>query len=233
MTIKNIKAIAFDADDTLWINETNYQEAEHQFCELLKDYQTINKISQELLISEQQTIAVYGYGAKGFTLSMIETAIKISNKKVNAEAIQKIIAIGKELMEKPVELLDDIVTVLSNLKGKYKIILATKGDLLDQQRKLRKSGLFNFFDHIEIMSEKHELDYKNLLNKINVAPENFLMVGNSLKSDVIPVVDIGSRAVHIPFHVTWAHETVNNYESDKYFKIKKLIELLKLLPEND
>lgn len=228
MIIKNIKAIAFDADDTLWINEPNYQEAEHQFCELLKDYQTISKISQELLICEQQTISIYGYGAKGFTLSMIETAIKISNKKVNAEVIQKIIAIGKELMEKPVELLDDIVAVLSALKGKYKIILATKGDLLDQQRKLRKSGLFNFFDHIEIMSDKQELDYTYLLNKINVAPENFLMVGNSLKSDIVPVIAIGSQAIQIPFHITWQYEEIENFSSDNYMIIKKVTDLITL-----
>lgn len=229
MILKNIKVIAFDADDTLWVNEPHYQDVEHHYCELLKNFQTESEISKELLKTEKQNILLYGFGAKGFMLSMIETAIKISENKVSAETIQRIIDIGKQLIEKQVELLDGIVSVLSALKGKYIIVLATKGDLLDQKRKLHKSGLFDYFDHIEIMSDKQEFDYKHLLNKLAIKPENFLMIGNSLKSDIVPVIAIGGQAVHIPYHITWQHEEVENYSSESYHKIEKISDLLNFI----
>ena len=228
--INGIKVIAFDADDTLWVNEPYYQDVEKSFCELLKDYLPATGISKELLKIEIQNIEKYGYGAKGFMLSMIETAIKISNNQVSPKIIDQIIILGKSLLDKPIELLDNIEFLLQNLKNEYQIIVATKGDLLDQQRKLKKSGLLNYFHHIEIMSEKKEDDYYDLIKRLKIEPSEFLMVGNSIKSDILPVISIGGKAIHIPYHTTWEHETVNESKSFEYFTINKLSDLLNLLP---
>jgi putative hydrolase of the HAD superfamily len=231
MKLNDIKVIAFDADDTLWVNEPNYQKAEEYFCTLLNKYNAEKEISKELLRKEQQNIQLYGFGAKGFILSMIETAIYISDGQVDAKTIQKIINLGKELIEKPVELLKDIDFVLRKLKDNYTLVLATKGDLLDQQRKLHKSGLSGYFDHIEIMSDKNESDYQQLLQKLSISPENFLMVGNSLRSDILPVIAIGGQAVHIPYHITWQHEVVENPDNEAcgYFKLSSITNLPNLL----
>jgi len=151
---KNIKVIAFDADDTLWVNETYFRDAEHQFAKLLAQYETENKIDQELFKTEIKNLTHYGYGVKGFVLSMIECALELSNYQVNQKTIEAILTIGKEMLEKPIELLDGIEEVLHSLQGKYKLIVATKGDLLDQERKLEKSNLLKYFHHIEVMSDK-------------------------------------------------------------------------------
>jgi len=230
MTYKNIKVIAFDADDTLWVNETYFREAEQKFAKLLSKYETLNKIDQELFKVEMHNLPLYGYGIKGFILSMVESALKLSNYKLSPKIIKEIIAIGKEMIDKPVELLDDVEQVLETLKPKYKIILATKGDLLDQERKLEKSGLTKYFHHIEVLSEKKEDNYKVLLSHLGISASEFLMVGNSLKSDVLPLLEIGAKAIHVPFHTTWAHEVVTNQGNNNDFKtVKKLNEILKLL----
>jgi putative hydrolase of the HAD superfamily len=228
--MKQIKVIAFDADDTLWVNEPNYQETEEKFCTFLKDYLPIESVSKELFSTEMENLSLYGYGAKGFMLSMIETLIRITNHSASLELVQKVIGLGKELIQKPVELLDGVKDVLAELKGNYRLVLATKGDLLDQERKLFNSGLEEHFHHIEIMSDKKTGDYLKLLKDINCKPENFLMVGNSLKSDVIPVLELGSYAVHVPFHTTWAHEEmVNDIKNPKFMEAKNITELLEIL----
>lgn len=223
-----IKVIGFDADDTLWVNEPYYQETEHQLCLLMADYLSASDVSKELFKIEMSNMALYGYGAKAFILSVVETAIKVSEGKVPASVIQQIIGLGKELINRDIELLDGIELLLSQLQGKYRLIVATKGDLLDQERKLRKSGLLPYFHHIEIMPDKQEVDYQKLLSRLDITPDEFLMVGNSLKSDILPVVAIGGKGVYVPFHTTWQHEvsvdTVGNYH-----QIEHIGELLNIL----
>jgi putative hydrolase of the HAD superfamily len=207
--MKDIKVIAFDADDTLWVNEPYFRESEQKFCYLLKEYFTEETINSELFKTEMKNLKLYGYGIKGFTLSMIETISKITNNKGSLELVNKTIELGKEMLNKPVELLSGVEEVLKSLNGDYKLVLATKGDLLDQERKLIKSGLEKHFHHIEVMSDKKSEDYKKLLKHLDCEPEHFLMIGNSVKSDVIPVLKIGAKAIHVPFHTTWSHEEVN------------------------
>lgn len=229
---KNIKVIGFDADDTLWVNETYFREAEHEIQRLLSEYETPNKIDQELFKMEMKNLPLYGYGVKAFILSMVEVALELSNYTISNKTIEAILNIGKNMLEKPVELLDGVEEVLSNLSKKYRLILATKGDLLDQERKLEKSGLTSYFHHIEVLSDKQELNYQNLLNHLDIEPSEFLMIGNSLKSDVLPLVNIKANAIHVPFHTTWAHEEVSKKETNgKTYKtisgLKEVIDLLK------
>ena len=214
----NVKVIAFDADDTLWVNEPYFQETEKKFCELLEDYLPHHSVAKELFQTEMQNLKLYGYGVKGFMLSMIETALRVSSKTVDVAVVEKAIQYGKELLEKPIELLDGVEDVLKTLKGHYRLVVATKGDLLDQERKLQKSGLEHYFHHIEIMSEKAEMDYQKLIKHLDISPDEFLMVGNSLKSDVLPVLNIGGYGFHVPYHTTWAHETVEAHIDHKNFK---------------
>ncbi|MCF7560659.1 HAD family hydrolase [Sabulilitoribacter multivorans] len=228
---KKIKVIGFDADDTLWVNETYFRDAEIEFGKLLSSYETINKIDQELFKMEMKNLDLYGYGVKAFILSMIESALEISNHQVSTKTIEAILNIGKNMLNKPVELLDGVEEVLKTLSKKYRIILATKGDLLDQERKLEKSGLTDYFHHIEVLSDKKEANYSKLLNHLDIKPSEFLMIGNSLKSDILPLVNIKAHAIHIPFHTTWAHEQVSEAETNgkAYKTINTLTELLKIL----
>ena len=228
---KDIKVVAFDADDTLWINETYFREAEHQFAKLFTAFETENKIEQELFKTEIKNLELYGYGVKGFMLSMVECALEISNNNLNPLLLNDVLNIGKEMLEKPIELLEGIEEVLKSLKGKYKLIVATKGDLLDQERKLEKSGLLHYFHHIEVMSDKRENDYKKLLSHLDIEAKELLMIGNSLKSDILPLVKIGATAIHVPFHTTWAHEEVSFKEQSKstYKTVKNIKEILSIL----
>jgi putative hydrolase of the HAD superfamily len=227
----NIKVIGFDADDTLWVNETYFREAEIEFAKLMSPYETANKVDQELFRMEMKNLPLYGYGVKGFILSMVEMALELSNNDLAEATINDILDIGKNMINKPVELLEGVEQVLKSLFGKYKLILATKGDLLDQERKLEKSGLLDYFHHIEVLSDKKEMNYSRLLNHLEIKPSEFLMIGNSLKSDIIPIVNIGAHAIHIPFHTTWAHEHVTAEETNgkKYRTIKGLLDVLNIL----
>jgi putative hydrolase of the HAD superfamily len=223
-----IKVIAFDADDTLFVNETYFREAEHQFAKLLTAFETENKIEQELFKTEIKNLGLYGYGVKGFMLSMVECALEISNNNLNPTLLNDVLNIGKEMLEKPIELLEGVEAVLKALQGKYKLIVATKGDLLDQERKLEKSGLMQYFHHIEVMSDKKENDYKKLLSHLDIDASELLMIGNSLKSDILPLVAIGASAIHVPFHTTWAHEEVSTKEQSTttYKTIASIAEIL-------
>ena len=208
-SFENIKVIGFDADDTLWVNETYFRDAEQEFTKLLSQFETPNKVDQELFKMEMKNLPLYGYGVKGFVLSMVEMALELSNYTVSSKTIEKILDIGKDMINKPVDLLDDVEYVLKRLSSNYKLILATKGDLLDQERKLQKSGLIDYFHHIEVLSEKESANYSKLLNHLEINPSEFLMIGNSLKSDILPLINIGAHAAHVPFHTTWQHETVS------------------------
>ncbi len=223
----NPKIIAFDADDTLFVNEPYFQEVEQKFCVLMQDYLSHQGLSQELFKTEIENLPLYGYGIKGYILSMIEAAMKISNNTISLQVIEKIIELGKELLEKPIELLEGVEETLKVLHGKYKLIVATKGDLKDQQSKLHRSGLGHYFHHIEVMSDKQEINYLHLLKRLEIEPKDFLMIGNSLKSDVLPVLAIGGFAVHIPFHTTWEHEKIDHkVEHNNFFEFKNVTEVL-------
>ena len=226
----NLKVIAFDADDTLFVNEPYFQEVEQKFCALMQDYLSHQGLSQELFKTEINNLELYGYGIKGYILSMIEAAMKISNNTISLEIIEKIIVYGKELLQKPIELLDGVEETLKALSGKYKLIVATKGDLKDQQSKLHRSGLGHYFHHIEVMADKQEINYQKLLKRLEIEANEFFMIGNSLKSDVLPVLGIGGYAVHIPFHTTWEHERISHKVEHANFKtFEKITEVLPIL----
>ncbi len=230
MKLNGIKVIAFDADDTLWVNEPYFRNAEEQFCELLKDYMPKEACNKILFDIEMKNLPIYGYGIKPFALSLIEAAITISNNEIPIAVVSKLIDIAKRMLHMPIELIDGIEDTLKVLSKKYRLVMVTKGDLLDQERKLIKSGLENYFHHIEIVSDKTPRQYKKLVKKLDIYPYEFLMVGNSLKSDILPVLDIGAYGYHIPFHTTWAHEVVTEeIQHDKFLELEIASDLLKYL----
>lgn len=211
-----LKVIGFDADDTLWVNETYFRDTEAKFANLMSKYETPNAVDQELFKKEMQNLPVYGYGIKGFILSMIESAIELSNGQVSTKDLQAILAMGKKMILHPVEVLEGVREVLEALSLHYRLIVLTKGDLLDQERKLEKSGLSSFFHHVEVLSDKQADNYAQLLQHLQINPAHFLMVGNSLKSDVLPLLEIGAQAIHVPFHTTWQHEEVSSPSNTNY-----------------
>jgi len=233
MSNQHVKVIAFDADDTLWVNEPYFRDTEKKFCELLEDYLPHHSLERELLQTESQNLSLYGYGVKGFMLSMIETALRVSEKTVSIDAIEKTIEYGKGLLAKPIELLDGVDEVLAALKPHYRLVVATKGDLLDQERKLKNSGIAHYFHHIEIMSDKQVADYQKLIKHLDILPAEFAMIGNSLKSDVLPVLQIGGHGFHVPYHTTWAHEKVEHHVEHENFKeLENITALLQYLFHN-
>lgn len=201
-----IEIIAFDADDTLWVNEPYFQETERKFCALLEDFLPHHAVSQELFKTEMKNLHLYGYGIKGFMLCMIETAYRVSDGTANPKLTDEVIRLGQELLLKPIELLEGVEDVLDALHGEYRLVMATKGDLLDQERKLKQSGLESYFHHIEIMSDKKASDYQKLLKHLDCVPEKFMKIGNSIRSDVLPVLELQGYAAHVPYHTTWVHE---------------------------
>ena len=205
---KEIKVIGFDADDTLWVNEPYYREAEERFIRLVADYGVEEDIAGTLLKTEIANLDLYGYGIKAFMLSLVECSIQLTAGRVSSETISHIIAIGKEMLQRPIELLEDVKSVLSRLSPQYRLIVATKGDLLDQERKMKRSSISSYFHHIEVMSDKNEQQYIQLLNHLDIEPHEFLMIGNSLKSDIIPPLSLGAWAIYVPFHTTWIFEEV-------------------------
>ncbi|MGF6849285.1 putative hydrolase of the HAD superfamily [Chitinophaga sp. W3I9] len=225
--ISDISVIAFDADDTLWVNEPYFQETEALFCSLLEDYLPHHTVSQELFKTEMANLELYGYGIKSFMLCMIETVLRVSENTASPEVFHKVLQYGKEMLDKPIVLLDGVEEVLQALSGKYRLVVATKGDLLDQERKLRKSGLEHYFHHIEIMSDKKERDYLKLIKHLDCKPEEFLMMGNSLKSDVLPVLALGGHAIHIPYHTTWQHEHIDHtIEDPRFYEFTTMADIL-------
>ncbi|MGM0945352.1 MAG: HAD family hydrolase [Bacteroidota bacterium] len=225
-----IKVIGFDADDTLWVNEPYFREAEEKFASLLEDFMPSHSSIKELYRTEIDNLALYGYGIKGFMLSMIETALRVTDQKMPISLIEKVIEIGREMLEKPVDLLPGVEKVIQSLNGDFRIVMATKGDLLDQERKLKKSGLERHFHHIEIMSEKKVADFEKLIKHLDIQPSEFIMLGNSLKSDILPVLELGGYGIHIPYHITWAHEQVNHeIVHERFFQVKNINEVNQLI----
>ncbi len=226
-----IKILAFDADDTLWVNEPFYRKAEQQLVEMLRLYENGEALMERLYAREIENLKIFGYGAKGFALSMIETAIELTNGQISGKEIQRIVELGKGLLKQPIELLPGVHKTIDSLSQNYELMLITKGDLFDQESKIARSGLADFFKHIEIVSEKNIDAYQKVLEKYRIDPKTILMIGNSLKSDVLPIVQLGGSAVHIPYHTTWVHERVSEQEQGQhvYKTLASISELPQLL----
>ena len=228
---QDIKVVALDADDTLWVNEPLFHEAQYRFGEIVSEWIAVEDVMDEHYRTEVQNIPAFGYGIKGFTLSLIETALRVSDRKVSAEQIVQIIQIGRDLIHHPVELIDGVQETLDSLSESYRLILATKGDLLDQERKLERSGLSSYFHHVEVMSDKSESSYRKLLKHLDIAVEQFLMIGNSVRSDIDPVLRVGGYAIHVPFEVEWMHERVEDFDEShsNFRRVQKLSEVCEFL----
>lgn len=226
MTQRPLTTIGFDADDTLWQNEQFYRLTEQQFIDLLADHADSDRISARLLEAEKRNLRHYGFGIKGFTLSMIETAIEITEGEVPATVIAEILDIGRDLLAHPVETLPHVRQTLEALSGNYLLVLITKGDLFDQERKLAQSGLGDLFDAVEIVSDKNASTYRRIFSKVGDGPERAMMIGNSLKSDIVPALAAGSYGVFVPHELTWAFEHVEEpMEAPRFRKIGHLGEL--------
>ena len=200
--------IAFDADDTLWHNETLYSATQAQFEALLATYNLTDGALDRLYETEMRNLQHYGYGIKSFTLSMIETAIEMTGGTVTGRDVQRIIDMAREMLASPVQLIDGVAEVLPALAASHTLMLITKGDLFDQETKIARSGVAPYFEYVEIVADKTPSTYRTIMDKHGIEPRQFLMVGNSLRSDVLPVTALGARAVHIPYAITWKHEAV-------------------------
>lgn len=233
-----IELIAFDADDTLWHNETLYAEVQTFFTDLMARYLpnlTAEEIDKVLFQYEIRNLPLYGYGIKSFILSMIETAIEESKGSITPEEIHTIINEGKKMISSEVRLLPHIKKVLKALSASHTLMVITKGDLLDQERKLEKSGLEEYFSYLEVVSNKTEKAYKKIVDFHGIDPSSFIMVGNSLKSDILPVLALGGYAVHVPYHITWDHEVPDELpeESDRFFELENSADLPELITRID
>ena len=226
-----IEVIGFDADDTLWHNETLYHQAKEDLSQILTNYREPQETKAWLDQTEVANIEYYGYGIKSFTLSMIETAIDVSDGKVTAEEINSVITIAKMMLAAPVDLVDGVEAALDSLSSSYDLMLITKGDQFEQERKIRISGISHYFDYLEVVGEKSVLTYTMVLGKYNLDPTSFLMVGNSLRSDILPVLKIGGQAVYIPNETTWFHEHADHQEirDFEYEELERIIQLPELL----
>ena len=219
--------LAFDADDTLWHNESLFAITQQQFSELLAPYAESEHIEQQLNEAERRNLRFFGYGVKGFVLSMIETAIEVSQGRVTAREIQTLIEAGKSMLTHPIELLPGVRETLSELNRHHNLMMITKGDLFHQESRIAMSGLGELFSAIEVVSEKDAATYSRILERYHLRPENFLMVGNSIRSDILPVLELGARAVYIPYAITWVHEQADLSEADpeRWAQLESIVEL--------
>ncbi len=224
----NLTAIGLDADDTLWQNEHFFQLTEKSFTELLADHGDSHHVSSRLLEAERRNLKLYGFGAKGFTLSMIETALEVTDGTVPQAVIGQILALGRAMLDYPIETLPNVRQTLDALAGKYRIILITKGDLFDQERKLAQSGLGEFFDAVEIVSDKKPAIYERIFTRHADGAARAMMIGNSLKSDVIPALEAGSWGVHVPHELMWELDFATAPEGHPRFRV---VETLGEIPE--
>ena len=223
-----IRTIGFDGDDMLWHNESLFALSQDRFYELLRPYTDGTVTAERLFAIGMSNLRLFGYGVKSFMLSMIETAIEVSEGGVTAAEIKTILDIGKELLDHPVDLLDGVREAIAALDGSYELLLITKGDLFHQESRIAGSGLGEFFDGIEIVSEKDPATYERILQRRGILPAEFIMVGNSVKSDILPVIALGAQAVHIPYHITWQHEVVATDEQQRagYWELASIAELV-------
>jgi putative hydrolase of the HAD superfamily len=225
-----VAVVGIDADDTLWHNETYFADAQATFVQILAPW---TPEGEDVLAlhdaTERANLELFGYGIKGFTLSMVETAIEVSRGKVSTSAIAELIRLGKEMLGHPVELLEGVADAVEELSRTHRLVLITKGDLIHQEQKIARSGLADRFERIEIVSEKDPATYRAILDRMDVTPERFCMVGNSVKSDVLPVLELGGHAVHVPYAITWSHEVVADHDAPAFPVMTSLTELVSWL----
>ena len=224
-----ITTIGFDGDDTLWHNEMLFSSTQEKFRDVLLRYTTADDIDGRLYATEVRNLALFGYGIKGFMLSMIETAIELTEGRISGSDVHRLIAFGKAMLQHKVELIDGVPGVLTQLGKSYRLILITKGDLFDQESKIARSGLAERFAAIEIVSEKDAGVYRGILDRQGVAAADFMMIGNSLRSDILPPIELGAAAVHIPYHVTWQHEAVDIADRGTHHTLSRITELPALI----
>jgi putative hydrolase of the HAD superfamily len=226
-----VTVVGLDGDDTLWHNETRFNVTQGELRDLLRRHVPDANVERRLFEIEMKNLAVYGYGVKSFTLSMIETAIELTEGKIPASDLEVILGWGKRMLMQPTELLEGVEPALNELSKRYDLLLVTKGDLFDQESKLARSGLAGMFLGVEIVSEKNVSSYRAILSRRGIKAEEFVMVGNSLRSDIVPVLELGARAVHIPYHVTWHHEQVpeETLPRSGWYRLEKIAELGPLL----
>ena len=224
--------IAFDADDTLWHSERLYVRAQAEFAKLLANYRDQTSIYDRLYQTESRNIAHFGFGVKGFALSMIETAVELTDGRVSGNDIQTIINLARDMLDADVELLDGVSETLAALAQSHCLMVITKGDLLDQEKKIERSGLGRFFQRVEIVRDKTSASYARLLAEHSLAPQNFFMVGNSLRSDILPVLELGGRAAYIAYEIMWLHETAEPpVGRPNFYQIEHVRQLPALLQE--
>ena len=228
-----IEIIAFDGDDTLWHDMPHFQSSVMKFKEILAGYHENDRLIDILSDKAVNNLKHFGYGVKGFTLSLIETALDVTEDRIPSAQIRNILELGKEMMNAPINLLDGAKETVDLLSRTYKLILLTKGDLFHQEAKVARSGLGDYFHQLEIVTKKDDRIYERLLNKYGIRTDQFIMVGNSVPSDILPVLEVGSYAAHIPYHLEWAHETV---QVEKRLKLQEhqryfLLDNIGLLPE--
>ena len=229
---KHLTTIGFDADDTLWQNEQFYSLTRSRFLDLLSEHADADRLAERLLETQKRTLKLYGFGIKGFTLSMIETAIAVTEGRVTAATVEKILEAGREMLEHPVETLPGAREAVEALVGRYRLVLVTKGDLFDQERKLAASGLGELFDGVEIVSDKNRATYERVFSRHGDGPERAMMIGNSLKSDVVPAIEAGGWGVYVPHELTWVVEHADEPEGHPRFRrIEHLGELAKVIEE--
>jgi putative hydrolase of the HAD superfamily len=210
----SLKLIGFDGDDTLWKSEDYYRDAQEAFERIIAGYVDLDDAHERLYAIEKRNLALFGYGVKGMTLSMIEAAVAITDARISAQDVHRIVELGKSLLQHPVELLPGIREAVEAIAADYPIVLITKGDLFHQEAKVRLSGLSDLFGRIEIVSEKDAATYARVLREFGALPAQFAMIGNSLRSDIVPVLELGGWGVHMPYHVTWTHETEAELPAD-------------------
>jgi putative hydrolase of the HAD superfamily len=209
-----IEVVGLDADDTLWHNESYFADAQATFAEILAPWTAGDRDPVAANdATERRNLELFGYGIKGFTLSMIETALEVSDRQVSGDAIAELLALGKRMLAEPVDLLPGVADAVERLADRARLVVVTKGDLIHQEQKIARSGLVEHFDRVEIVSEKDEATYRGVIERMGVSPERFCMVGNSVRSDVLPVLALGAHAVHIPYAITWAHEHVDDHDA--------------------
>ena len=231
-----INLIGLDADDTLWHNERYYAETQTKFAQLLSQYQPEEWVRKQLLQTENRNIEHFGYGIKAFALSMIETAVELTDGRISGQDVRTLIEMATNMLNAEVELLEHVGETIPKLAASHPLALITKGDLLDQEKKIAHSGLGGYFQHVEVVSQKNPEVYGRLLSRLSIQPENFLMMGNSLRSDILPVLELGGKAVYIPHEITWEHESASAPEANRpgYFFLddfSKLPEIIQKLEE--
>ena len=225
--------IAFDADDTLWHNEPIFELTQERVAELLADWVPADELGEKLTQTERRNLRLFGYGAKGFTLALMETALEVSDSKVPGSVLRQILDAGKAMIEHPVELLPGVVQTIDRLAGEHPLLLITKGELFHQESKIARSGLADRFAGIEIVSEKDEETYRKVLERYEIAAERFVMIGNSVKSDILPVLAIGGNAIHVPYESHWVLDQIDHRgaEAEGFFEAPSMHEVPRVLEQ--